>query len=87
MSTFILPTHQHQLRLSLAEAAAAVRAFAAALFAAQERQYVPQEPVAPAGPSASSLQRSRTRLLAMAARCENHSPSMASELRNLASRG
>jgi hypothetical protein len=87
MSTFILPTHQHLVRTSFADLAGAARRFAVALFAAQERQYVPQEVVQPTGPSERTLQRTRSSLVAMANRCESHSPSMAAELRNLASRG
>ena len=87
MSTFILPTHQDALRNVLAEISSAVRRYAAALYAAQERQYVAQEVVKKTGPSARTLEKSRIRLFAMANRCEDHSPSMASELRNLASRG
>jgi hypothetical protein len=87
MSTFILPTYQSALRLSFAEMSVAARDFAAALFAAQERQYVAQEVAKKAAVSARTLEKSRIRLFAMARQCEDHSPSLASELRGLASRG
>jgi hypothetical protein len=87
MSTFILPTHQEALRLHLADLAAAARHFAAVLFAAQERQFVVPEAAKKTGVPAGVLAKSRTRLFAMARQCEDHSPSLASELRNLASRG
>lgn len=87
MSTFILPTHQDALRNHFADALAAARAFAVALFAAQQRQFVVQEVVKKPGVSARAMARSRRMLLAMARNCEAHSPSQAAELRNLASRG
>jgi hypothetical protein len=87
MSTFILPTHQDALRLHLADLAAAARHFATVLFAAQQRQFVVPEATKKTGVSARVLANSRTRLFAMATQCEDHSPSLASELRNLASRG
>ena len=65
----------------------AARAFAAALFAAQERQYAAQE-VAPSNTvSARTLQKTRMQLFAMARNCEDMAPSLASELRYLAARG
>jgi hypothetical protein len=87
MSTFILPTNQDALRSYVADVASAARTFAAVLFAAQQRQYVAQEVVKKSGVSARALAKSRKLLLAMANSCEDHSPSQASELRNLASRG
>lgn len=87
MSTFILPTHQDALRNYFADASAAARAFAVALFAAQQRQFVAQEVVKKQGVSARALAKSRKLLLAMARNCEEHSPSQAAELRNLAARG
>ncbi|MCC6069835.1 hypothetical protein ACFSQU_02745 [Massilia sp. GCM10020059] len=75
------------LRDYFADVARAARAFAAALFAAQERQYVAQEVVQPDLSSARAMQKSRMQLFAMARDCENISPSLAAELRNLAGRG
>ena len=76
------------MRDYFADVTRAARAFAAALFAAQERQYIAQEVVQPeAAVSARTLQKSRNQLFAMARNCEDMSPSLASELRNLAARG
>lgn len=75
------------LRDYFADVARAARAFAAALFAAQERQYVAQEVVRPDLTSARAMQKSRMQLFALAHDCENLSPSLAAELRNLAGRG
>jgi hypothetical protein len=86
MSTFILPTHQHTLATRFADVSHAVRTVAAALFAAQERQYVAQEVVKKAGVSARNLYKTRLQLFAMARECEDMSPSQAAELRNLAGR-
>ncbi len=65
----------------------AARAFAAALFAAQERQYVAQEVSQPDSVSARTMHKSRIQLFAMARNCEDMAPSLAAELRNLAARG
>ncbi|RJG27063.1 hypothetical protein D3872_02015 [Massilia cavernae] len=75
------------LRDYFTDVSRAARAFAAALFAAQERQYVAQEVVDTETVSARKLHQSRKQLFAMARSCEYHSPSLAAELRNLASRG
>lgn len=75
------------LRDYFADVARAARAFAAALFAAQERQYVAQEVVQPDVVSARAMQKSRLQLFALARDCEGTSPSLAAELRSLAARG
>ena len=87
MSTFILPTHNQAASSWLADVVGGARTIAAALFAAQERQYVAQTVVAKDEVSSRALFRSRMALLALARDCEAHSPSQASELRNLASQG
>lgn len=74
------------LRDYFADVTRAARAFAAALFAAQERQYIAQEVVQSDVVSQRALQKSRTQLFAMARGCEDMSPSLAAEFRNLASR-
>ena len=74
------------LRPYLADVAAAARAFAAALFAAQERQFVAQEVVTKRGPSSRSLFKSRMALESMARDYDRLYPSLAGELRNLAGR-
>jgi hypothetical protein len=80
-------TQNDTLRNYFADVSNAARAFSAALFAAQERQYVAQVVVKKAAPSERTLRKGRTHLFSMARKYEDHSPSMASELRNLASRG
>lgn len=85
MTTATLHTND-SLRDYFADVARAARAFAAALFAAQERQYVAQEVAQPETPSPRALQKSRMQLWAMARNCEATSPSLAAELRHLAAR-
>lgn len=75
------------LRDYFANLGRAARAFAAALFAAQERQYVAQETASSDVVSARSLQKSRMQLFALARNCEDMAPSLAAELRYLAARG
>lgn len=75
------------LRGYFADVARAARAFAAALFAAQERQYVAQEVVQPDVTSARAMQKSRMQIFALARDCESTSPSLAAELRSIAGRG
>lgn len=65
----------------------AARAFAAALFAAQERQYVAQEAAQSGAASARAIQKGRRQLFAMARDCEASSPALAAELRFIAARG
>ncbi len=85
MSTF-LTTDPGSLASHLAELSKAARNFAAALFAAQQRQYVTQEADKKTGVSARAMQKTRLQLFAMARECEARSPSQAAELRNLAGR-
>jgi ACT domain-containing protein len=86
MSTFLLPTHPGALASSVAGLVKGARTYAAALFAAQERQYVAQEAVKKSDVPASALYKSRLALFNMARECEERSPSQAAELRNLAGR-
>jgi hypothetical protein len=65
----------------------AARAFAAALFAAQERQFVAQEVTRAPQASPRAKAAGRRELVALANRYENVSPNLSAELRNLASRG
>ena len=71
----------------LADVSIAARAFAAALFAARERQFVAQEVVVKSGLSDRQRLKSHRKLIDMANHFENMQPSLASELRNLAGRG
>ena len=75
------------LRHYLADVSNAARAFAAALFAAQERQFVAQEVTPQPGLSDRMRMKSHMKLIAMAKDYEQMHPSLASELRNLAARG
>ena len=74
------------LRSYLHDVSVAGRNFARALFAAQERQFVPQEMVKT---SVSERARARThmKLIRMANDYQDMQPSLAAELRQLASRG
>lgn len=74
------------LRSYLADVSNAARAFAAALFAAQERQFVAQEVMAPT-PSGRARARNHMKLIRMANEYQDMQPSLAAELRQLASRG
>lgn len=65
----------------------AARAFAAALFAARERQFVAQEVVRAPQASPRTKAAGRRELFALANRYENLSPNLSAELRNLAARG
>lgn len=65
----------------------AARAFAAALFAARERQFVAQEVTRAPEPSPQAKAAGRRELFALASHYENLSPNLSAELRNLASRG
>lgn len=86
MTTATFPATD-SLRDYFADVGRAARAFAAALFAAQERQYVAQEVVRPDVTSARAMQKSRMHMFALARDCENTSPSLAAELRSIAGRG
>ena len=77
----------HSPRHYFADISKAVRAFAAALFAAQERQFVVQEVAA--RPAVSERDRARThmKLIRMANDYQTLQPNLAAELRQLAARG
>ena len=76
----------HALRHYLADVSNAARAFAAALFAAQERQYIATEVVA-SPVSERSRMRTHMKLIRMANEYQDMQPSLAAELRQLAGRG
>ncbi len=75
------------LKSYLHDAAKAVRSFAKALFAAQERQFVTQEIMDKADVAARSRVRTHMKLISMANQYQDMQPSLAAELRQLASRG
>jgi hypothetical protein len=77
----------HTLRHYFADVSNAARAFAAALFAAQERQFVAQEVVAKPGVSERARARTHMKLIRMANEYQDMQPSLSAELRQLASRG
>ena len=85
MTTAALHT-THSLRHYLADVSHAARAFAAALFAAQERQYIATEMIA-APVSDRARTRTHMKLVRMANDCQDMQPSQAAELRQLAGRG
>lgn len=70
-----------------ADVSNAARAFAAALFAAQERQFVVQEVVATPAVTPRAKEKSRLKLFSLAKQCDDIAPSLSAELRYLASRG
>ena len=84
MTTAVLHT-THSLRSYIADVSNAARAFAAALFAAQERQFVAQEVKAPVSERARA--RTQMKLIRMANEYQAMQPGLADELRHLASRG
>lgn len=76
------------VRSYLHDVAEAARALAKALFAAQERQFVPQEIMTkPPGISGRKRVKNHMKLIAMANEYQDMQPSLAAELRQLASRG
>lgn len=85
MSTATFHT-THSLRHYFADVSHAARAFAAALFAAQERQYIATEVVA-SPVSERSRMRNHMKLIRMANECQDMQPNLAAELRQLAGRG
>lgn len=85
-ATYTPPTNQG-LRHYLTDVSNAARAFAAALFAAQERQFVAQEVAVKPTHDERARMRSALDLIVMANACQSMHPSLAAEMRNLASRG
>ncbi len=79
-------TNNDGFRHYLADVANAARAFAAALFAARERQFIAQEVVTKPGVSERARMKRHLKLNAMAREYEHMHPSLAAELRNLAGR-
>lgn len=86
MSTAVLHT-THSLRSYFADVSNAARAFAAALFAAQERQFVAQEVMGKPSVSERSRARAHMKLIRMANDYQSLQPGLADELRQLAARG
>ena len=74
------------LRHYFADVSNAARAFAAALFAAQERQFVATEVTASSESERSRL-RTHMKLIRMANDYQDMQPSLAAELRQFAGRG
>ena len=75
------------LRSYLHDAGMALRSFAKALFAAQERQFVKQEIMDKPAMSERSRVRTHMKLISMANEYQDMQPSLAAELRQLASQG
>jgi hypothetical protein len=74
-------------RSYFADVSNAARAFASALFAAEERQFVAQEVALKPAVSLRAKEKSRLKLFALARDYEHVAPSLSAELRLLASRG
>ena len=74
------------LRHFVKDAGTAVRAFAAALFAAQDRQFVAQKVHASQAASAHAKAKGRRQLLSLAQQHDSLSPSLSAELRTIAGR-
>jgi hypothetical protein len=83
-ATFHSPT---TLREYFSDLSNAARAFAAALFAAQERQFVAQEIVVKPAKARRPTVREHVKLIQLANQYQDMQPSLAAELRNLAARG
>lgn len=83
-ATFHSPT---TLREYFSDLSNAARAFAAALFAAQERQFVAQEIVVKPAKARRPTVREHVKLIQLANQYQDMQPSLAAELRNLAGRG
>ena len=77
----------HSLRHYFADIGNAARALAAALFAAQQRQFVAQEVMAKPPMSERARARTHMKLIRMANDYQDMQPSLAGELRQLAARG
>ena len=75
------------LRAYFADVSKAAQALASALFAAQERQFVAQEVVPAPAISNRSRLKTHNKLIRMANEYQDMQPSLAAELRQLASRG
>jgi hypothetical protein len=78
---------QNSLRQQFANLRRALGEFSSALYAAQAREFAVADPVIPAALSARVRQRAVQQLTALADQHQSHSPSLSTELRNLASRG
>ena len=75
------------VRSHFQDAVKTARSFAKALFAAQERQFVAQEITDEPRRSERSRLRTHLKLISMANQYQDMQPSLAAELRQLASRG
>lgn len=77
---------QDGVRNYFSDVSKAARAFASALFAAQERQYIAQEVAAKPALSERARAKSRSKLFSLANHYQDLQPNLAAELRNLATR-
>lgn len=88
MHTATLTTATEQtLRQQLANLRRALGDFANALYAAQGRELPVADPVVPAAPTGRVRQQGLRQLLSLANEHQQHSPSLSTELRSIASRG
>jgi len=75
------------LRQQFARLRSALGAFSSALYAAQVREFTVADPVIPVSLSSGTRQRAMEELFSLANKHQQHSPSLSTELRYLASRG
>jgi hypothetical protein len=87
MNTATLDQPRSSLRQQFADLRRALGEFSAALYAAQAREFAVADPVIPTALSSRVRQQAVDQLLALANKHQQHSPSLSTELRNLASRG
>lgn len=88
MTTATLNTApQNSLRQQFANLRRALGNFSNALYAAQAREFTVADPVIPVALSSRARQRALEELFALANKSQDHSPSLATELHFIASRG
>lgn len=78
---------QNTLLLQLANLRRALGNFSSALYAAQAREFTVADPVIPVALSSRARQRALEELFSLANQHQQHSPSLSTELRFIASRG
>jgi len=87
MNTATLHPPHNSLRQQFANLRRALGEFSTALYAAQAREFTVADPVIPTALSARVRQQAVDQLMSLANKHQHHSPSLSTELRNLASRG
>ena len=77
----------NNLRQQFANLRRALGEFSSALYAARAREFAVADPVIPVALTSRARQKAADHLTALANQHQSHSPSLSTELRNLASRG